>query len=211
MVIGERFAWAHLPKTAGSATTQLFRLFPELIVFGDFGESNDKHTPFSKREPQIGGKVLAMNFRRLPFWVLSRAQHVARWGVYPNYEPIAMPTPDELSESPFPDSRLSVYTDGGRFPIDRWLRTESLTEDFLAFISEFTEVTDERRASVVALGPVNAHEYDHSIERWFTPAQIATMYERNPDWAALERGLYGGLYEPGVHRQDPERAAGGRG
>jgi hypothetical protein len=209
MVIGERFAWAHLPKTAGSATTQLFRLFPELIVFGDFGESNDKHTPFSEREAQIAGKVLAMNFRRLPFWVLSRAQHVARWGVYPEYEPIPMPSPDELAESSFPDSRLSVYTDSGRFPIDRWLRMESLTEDFLRFISEFTEVTGERHAAAVALGPVNAHEYDHSLESWFTPAQIATMYEHNPDWAAIERELYAALHEPVV--QDPERAADGRG
>ena len=55
MVIGERFAWAHLPKTGGSATLELFKLFPELIVFGDFEESNAKHTLFSEREDQVAG------------------------------------------------------------------------------------------------------------------------------------------------------------
>ncbi len=190
MVIGERFAWAHLPKTAGSATTELFRLFPELIVSGDFEDTNDKHDPFAARADAIRGKTLAMNLRRLPAWVLSRAQHVARWGIYPDYQPIPMATPDELATSSFPDDRLSLYTDNGRFMIDHWLRAEWLSEDFLLFISEFTELTEEQRKAVRELGPVNTHEYEHQTERWFTAEQIATLYERNPVWAALERQLY---------------------
>jgi hypothetical protein len=196
MVIGERFAWAHFPKTAGSATTELFRLFPEVVVSGDFADTNDKHAPFAEREEEVRDKTLAMNLRRLPFWVLSRAQHVARWGLWPDYEPIPMATPEELSASSFPDERLSAYTGDGRFGIDRWLRAESLHEDFLAFISEFAEVTDERQAEVRSLGAVNTHDYDHRIERWFTAGQINTMYKSNPIWARLERELYGDLYRP---------------
>jgi hypothetical protein len=193
MVIGEKFAWAHLPKTGGMATADLFRLFPELIVHGDFEEDNTKHTLFSEREEMVRGKALAMNFRRLPFWVLSRAQHVARWGVYPDYRPIAMASAEELASSDWPDNRLDLFTGGGRFGIDRWLRMERLAEDFLAFVSEFTDVSEERRQAVLSVPSVNAHEYDHDLVSWFTAEQIDRMYERNPRWADVEVGLYGEL------------------
>ena len=133
-----------------------------------------------------------MNLRRLPFWVLSRAQHVARWGIHPDYQPIPMDSPKQLSESAFPDSRLALFTDNGRLHIDRWLRMEELAEDFLEFISGLTEVSDDARAKVNDLAPVNALRYDHEIGHWFSQEQIETMYEHNPTWAELERVLYGG-------------------
>jgi hypothetical protein len=195
MVIGERFAWAHLPKTGGTATLELFLLFPELIAFADIDESNAKHTTFGERSEQVAGKTLVMNLRRLPFWVLSRAQHVARWGTHPNYEPIPMASPQELSESDFPDDRLALYTDGGRFRIDRWFRMEHLQEDFIGFVSELIEVTEEQRDRAVRLPLLNAHGYDHEIASWFSPEQVMRMYERNPAWAGLEEELYGGLLQ----------------
>jgi hypothetical protein len=194
MVIGERFAWAHLPKTGGTATVELFQLFPELIVHGDFEDTNEKHTRFDERPKEVEGKQLAMNIRRLPFWVLSRAQHVSRWGRFPEYEPIPMATADELAESDHPEERLRLFTDGGRFQIERWIRMEHLVDDFLAFVSQFTDVSDERRAAARKVPQLNAHDYDHNVAAWFTPAQIERMYERNPSWAAFERELYGGLY-----------------
>jgi hypothetical protein len=193
MVIGERFAWAHLPKTGGVATAACFRVFPELIVLGDFEEDNAKHALFSEREEMVRGRTLAMNLRRLPFWVLSRAQHVARWGIYPDYRPIPIAGADELAESDFPDSRLRLYTDDGRFEIERWIRMEHLADDFLGFVSRYADVTDERRRAVLALPMVNSHDYDHELESWFTPEHIARMYERNPIWAGLELDLYGEL------------------
>jgi hypothetical protein len=195
MVIGERFAWAHLPKSGGSATTQLFRLFPEVIVFQDVDHNNDKHTLFRDRSDQVEGKVLAMNLRRLPFWVLSRAQHVARWGIHPDYTPIPMDSPRTLSESGFPDTRLALFTDNGRFTIERWIRMESLGDDFLTFISEWTDVSAEREQEVRGLAPVNALEYDHDIGSWFTQDQITSMYRANPHWAEVEERLYGSLFE----------------
>jgi hypothetical protein len=198
MVIGERFAWAHLPKTGGTATLELFKQFPELIVLGDFEESNAKHTPFTEREDQIAGKELALNIRRLPYWVLSRAQHVARWGIHPDYVPIPMSTPAELAESDFPDTRIAVYTDGGRFEIAHWIRMENLPEDFLAFVSAYTDVAPSRRQAVQSTPMINAHQYDHDLSSWFSPDQIERMYKRNPLWAALERQLYGGLLESPV-------------
>jgi hypothetical protein len=205
VIIGETFAWAHLPKAGGSATTELFRLFPELIVFGDFEDTNAKHTPFRERAAKVNGKTLSLNIRRLPFWVLSRAQHAAHLGVWPEYKPIPMGTSEELSESSFPDSRIAIFTDRGRFEIDQWLRMEQLADDFLAFISRFTEVTDEQRERVLSLPPVNTHEYDHEIASWFTDEQVERMYERNPVWASLERAVYGDLYAIGPARGIIER------
>jgi hypothetical protein len=195
MVIGERFAWAHLPKTGGMATERMFRLFPRLVVFADPDDTDEKHSTFRARRRMLDGKLLAMNLRRLPFWVLSRAQYVSREGVWPKYEPIPMAPAQELAESSFPDSRIHLYTDDGRFVIERWLRTEFLPEDFLRFVSEFTDVSEGQRKAVNALGPVNAQEYDHRLEEWFTAAQVRTMYEHNPAWAAIEEELYGGLVE----------------
>ena len=90
MVIGERFAWAHLPKAAGTATSRMFGVFPELIQFADPEDTNDKHTPFPDRAEMVRGRLLAMNVRRLPAWVLSRAHYVAIHGMWPDYEPIPM-------------------------------------------------------------------------------------------------------------------------
>ena len=79
MVIGERFAWAHLPKTGGSATLELFRVFPELIVFADFDPGNDKHATF--KQPRAGscGIRREMNLRGTA--VVLAAQR-ARWGCH---------------------------------------------------------------------------------------------------------------------------------
>jgi hypothetical protein len=193
MVIGERFAWAHLPKTGGMATERMFRLFPALVVFADPDDTDEKHATFRARRRMLDGKLLAMNLRQLPFWVLSRAQYVSREGIWPDYDPIPLAPATELAESSFPDSRIHLYTDDGRFSIERWLRTESLAEDFLRFASEFTDVSDEQRRAVLALGQVNRQDYDHRLEEWFTPDQVRRMYERNPAWAAIEEELYGGL------------------
>jgi hypothetical protein len=191
MVIGERFAWAHLPKAGGTATLELFKLFPELIVFADFDDTNAKHTRFAEREDQIRNKHLVMNIRRLPLWILSRAQHVSRWGIYPDYKPIPMASAEELSDTDFGDDRLTLFTDKGRFTIGSWLRMEHLTDDFLDFISAYTDVTEERRAAAYELPLVNAHDYDRELVKWFTPEQVDRLYARNPAWEALERRLYG--------------------
>jgi hypothetical protein len=198
VVIGAGFAWAHLPKTGGDATLAMFGLFPDLVEFADPHDTNDKHASFRDRAAEIRGKLLVMNIRRLPAWILSRAQHVSRRGIHPDYEPIPMATPDELANSPFPDSRLMLYTDEGRFWPDRWLRMESLAGDFADFVSSMREVSDTERGRVEGLGPVNSAEYDHELEGWFTAEQIRRMYLNNPSWATLEQEQYGSLYREGA-------------
>jgi hypothetical protein len=162
-----------------------------LIRFADPPNTWEQHATFGEREEQIKGKLLALNLRRLPSWIISREQHKARFGIHPDYEPTPMDSPRVMSQSSFPDYRLSTFIDNGRFEIDRWLRMEFLANDFSALISEFTDLTDEARQRAAELGRTNALEYDHEVLNWFTRDQIATLYEKNPTWSSLEKRLYG--------------------
>src|SRR6185503_7074059 len=75
MVITERFAWAHLPKTAGDATAQMFAAVPGLVLYQAPLDSNEKHDGFWVHADAIEGKLRVMNIRRLPSWILSIAHH----------------------------------------------------------------------------------------------------------------------------------------
>jgi len=191
MVIGETFAWGHLQKTAGDATLGLFRLFPHLIVYSDPRSVEEKHASFASRAADIDGKLLAANFRRLPDWTLSWAQHRARYASRPDGKPVAMNSPHQMVEVPRADKRLSILTDDGRYHVDRWIRMECLADDFMSFVSELTNVSEADRDQISAFGPVNALEYDHDVSSWFTRAQVERLYERNPVWARVEERAYG--------------------
>src|SRR4051794_5614175 len=163
MVIGERFAWGHLQKTGGDATWELFRLFPELILFADPRNTEDKHASFADRAAEIEGKLRVSNIRRLPSWTLSWAQHRARLSTRPDGAPVPMNSPREMVEIPRADMRLAILTGDGAFPVERWLRMEHLAEDFAEFVGELTEVTPGDRANIDSFAPVNALEYDHDV------------------------------------------------
>ena len=92
MVITEQFAWAHLPKAAGSATQDMLEAVPGLVLWAQPQDTNDKHDPFWRHEEAVAGKLLVMNIRRLPSWILSMAHHKATAGIWPDYEPQPMPT-----------------------------------------------------------------------------------------------------------------------
>ena len=193
MVIGECFAWAHLPKTGGDTTRTLFELFPGLVVFSDPGDTNDKHRTFHERLDLVRGKRLAMNFRRLPAWVLSRAHHVAREGLWPEYRPQPLPAAAEMAASDLPDRRLEHFAFRGALRVERWLRLDHLREDFLAFASELTDVTPPLERRGCELPALDVADYERDPRAWFSRDQLLTLYARNPRWAALELELYGDL------------------
>jgi hypothetical protein len=196
MVIGERFAWGHLPKTGGEATRTMFEQFPELIEYSAPRHSVEQHATFAEREEEVRGKLLALNIRRLPAWVLSREQHRARWGQHPDYKPLPMDPPEKLAESSFPDYRLSGFLQNGRFPIHRWLRNEMLAEDFVAFMTEITDGQVNVAERIAGVGRVNTNEYNREIADWFTDDQVSRLYENNPVWASIEREVYGEIPVP---------------
>jgi hypothetical protein len=194
MVIGERFAWCHLQKTGGDATLLLFQLFPELVTNADARNTQAKHATFAEREADVQARLLVSNIRRLPAWMLSWDQHHSMYrSPRADGRPLLMSSPQQMAEVPRGDRLLDHITDGGRFEIDRWLRMEHLAEDFTAFVSELTPVTDDHRHNIAAYPQVNALDYDHELEHWFTPAQVKLMYSNNPAWATLEERLYGDL------------------
>jgi hypothetical protein len=193
MVIGEHFAWCHMQKTGGDATLLFFCLLPRLIVHSDPRNVQRKHIPFAAREREIEGKLLACNIRRLPAWSLSWAQQQTQRGFQGDGCPVPMNSPQRMAEIPRGDRRLAHFTAGGRFRIDRWLRTEHLAEDFIAFASELSVLSDAERTSITNHPQVNALEYDHDIRHWFTPAQVRLMYANNPVWSAIEERVYGDL------------------
>jgi hypothetical protein len=186
-----------MPKTAGDATAAMLAAVPGLVRFADPPDSNDKHLPFFAREPELAGKLLVMNIRRLPAWLLSGAHHKATHGVYPDYRPLPLPTADELSRSTDADELLRWMTDHGRIRVDRWLRAESLEPDMLALLGELGELSDDVERRIRAVGWVNVGEYDRDVDHRFSPAQVEGLYERNPLWAELELAAYGELYRHG--------------
>jgi hypothetical protein len=193
VVIGERFAWAHLPKTGGDATHAMLAAVPGLVRFADPLDSNDKHMPFFGRADEVAGKLLVMNIRRLPAWTLSGAHHKSAHGVHPDYRPQPLQTPDEIASTTDADDLLRWMTDHGRFEVGRWLRAEALEDDLLALLSELGVQTPEVRRRVLAVGRVNEGSYERDLADGFSAEQIRRMYELNPTWAGIERRLYGEL------------------
>lgn len=191
MVIGERFAWAHLPKTGGDATQRMLLSVSGLAYFADPPESNDKHLPFFAREREVEGKLLVMNIRRLPAWTLSAAHHRAKHGVHPEYVPLAVESAEEMTSKTDADDLLRWMTDHDRLPVARWLRAEALEQDVLALLDELGVSSPQARAAVESVGRVNVGSYDRDPGRHFSPAQIARLYSLNPAWARIERDLYG--------------------
>lgn len=195
MVIAERFVWAHLPKTGGDATAAMLAAVPGLVLFADSPRSEDKHMPFFGREREIEGRLRVMNIRRLPAWALSGAHHKARYGVHPDYRPLPLESPDEIVNRTDPDDLLRWMTDHRRLAVQRWLRIESLEQDVLGLLAEVGELTKDVAARVRAVGRVNVGSYDRDLASWFTAEQVERLYDLNPEWASIEREVYGELLE----------------
>lgn len=83
MIVGQRFVWEHMPKTAGDATATMFGMLPDLVQYADELDSLTKHEPYAKRPEaaefeRSGPRQRVVNIRRLPAWMFSVAQHVHR-------------------------------------------------------------------------------------------------------------------------------------
>jgi hypothetical protein len=195
MLIGTDFAWGHIGKTAGDATVQLFRkVAPDLVEFAHERTEPSKHQPFPAAPlPVLMKDVLILNTRRLPSWMLSLAQHRARFGTAEDPTPQPLPPASELAESKEADQTLDLFTANGRIRIDRWFRVEHLREDFLDFVAERRTLTDEERSEARTMTTKPANKYDHDIRTVFEDDHVRRLYANNPGWAEVERRVYGYL------------------
>lgn len=84
MIITDKFVWYHLPKTAGTRTRRHLELFYRSDIIHN---SCGLNMPIEEREAHKNhidstknGKDLdwIINFRKLPFWLMSKTNHVSR-------------------------------------------------------------------------------------------------------------------------------------
>jgi hypothetical protein len=182
-------------KTGGDATWQLFRCVPDLVEFEHLPEDPAKHQRFSDRD-DVDGKRLVLNLRRLPSLVLSYVNHAFRYGLDATLPAGTRLSPEEAVELPRPERMIRNHTANGRLEIE-WLRMENLREDFLELAESLRPLTVEERTMILAVSTKAPMDYDHDPLSFFTPEQIAALYDNSPTWAAYEREVYGGLAVPG--------------
>lgn len=220
MVIGEGFAWSHLPKTGGDATARMFEVVGHLVLASDPPSSHEKHESFTSREAHTGldlteARRRIVNIRRLPAWLLSSARHQERHYAVPvDWEQLRR----GLVRSRTPFGRLhpflrprlvatAAYRALGRTEtvsadtvlerhrcgrVDHWLRQEHLADDFLAVVGRFGDISAAQAEQIRGVGSVNASGYDHDVHNHFDGGALASLYEHNPGWAEVERVVYGG-------------------
>ena len=77
----------------------------------------------------------------------------------------------------------------------RWLRTETLADDFVTVFSHL--LGDPGLGDRVAFGRANETypPYVRDHRHHFTANDLARLYERNPVWAAVEQKVYGSLLQ----------------
>lgn len=204
MIVAPTWIWLHFPKCAGSATEKILRdayANDPSVKFDPVGPTHpviwhqtaaQRHTLDPTFDP--AGKRIIANIRRLPHWLLSRIHfEVQRSGpagavsrkdlLRGNF--LQRKTPTE----PIP-SRL-VNADKALTPFLRevtdWMRTEELLPDLSATLGRDFSPTTPREEKV----NVGRIEYIRELSFWFTPRDLEKIYEHNPQWADLERRLYG--------------------
>ena len=192
MVIGERFAYGHIPKTGGDAVHSWLAQIDGVQV--DPLSEARKHQFFWERD--IHKDVYVLSFRRLPFWALSYLHQLA---FHPDAARHYGIPPDDTvrPEHAFaltPDEYLRQHQRDGR-EIDVWLRMEHLFDDVIRFITgDIQPVTAELHHRLLAVRTKDRQHYYHEVSDFFSTVQIAALYARNPMWSAVEKNVYGGLY-----------------
>jgi hypothetical protein len=197
MIYGEHFAWAHIPRTGGDAVRKLLGGMTDLVTHVDPPTVPYRHNTFKRRG--IYREFMALNMRRLGSWALSVAVYNRRFGLPPFGRPghpvrdAGPPLAPEVVRQLSGDAYLDFYTDGGKITITHWLRMEWLREDLIAFVRTFREVTPKEEVDIRKMPTKPPLAYDHDFALYFGDGLLAELYRRNPQWAALELRLYGGL------------------
>jgi hypothetical protein len=190
MIEGISFIWLHFPKCAGTATEAALRK----LYFGLPGYRFDEIDPANviwhetiaqriNRDPSFipGQRMVVCNFRRLPFWIISRVRFEE------SRPPHHAATREMMLSGRFfkntgeinhADNHVRLYGD----EVHTWIRTECLSEDFAR---AFGVRGDLQRANET-IGPPD-------VRFRLSEADIERLYEACPLWADLERKLYGSL------------------
>jgi hypothetical protein len=197
MIIGQNFIWLHFPKCAGT--------FTENLLKANF--SNDSTVMFDKLDPQnviwhqnvgqrekkinqdLSGKNVICNFRRLPSWILSRANYESSRSGFTAPRELILKGQffDNLGKISTADFVLAKYTER---EVQHWIRVEYLNTDFYSAFSHYLDV------GIICSLEVFTNKINKSIptgDQHFNQEEIRGLYQSNPLWTSLESRLYGNL------------------
>lgn len=203
MVIGDKFAWAHIPKTGGDSTHLLFReLENDSLRFIDGPE---KHNSFLREG--ITGIDRISNIRRLPSllksWAVHYSQH-SKWNPGNENRPF---TRDQLLQGmiwwlePYTSEWKLVKFDEVVFDyyeldkINHWIRTENLLNDFKRVMSAYLDVSKLEKDFIS-----NQGAYKRKIQ--FSKRELKQIYANSSRWAELEMKVYGDLLQSDAHYRE---------
>lgn len=203
MVIGEKFAWAHVPKTGGDSTHLLFREVDTGSL--RFVDGPEKHNSFAREN--VSGLDRISNIRRLPAllksWAVHYSQH-SKWNPGNEDRPFSR---DQLLLGlvwwlePYSSDWKLVKIDEVVFDyyeldkIDHWIRTECLLADFTAVVSGYLDVSKLEGGFMS-----NQGTYNKKIQ--FSKKELKKIYASCPRWAAVEKAVYGDLLHSDAHYRE---------
>jgi hypothetical protein len=203
MVIGEKFAWAHIPKTGGDSTHLLFRGLENDSL--RFINGPEKHNSFAREG--ITGLDRISNIRRLPSllksWAVHYSQH-SKWNPGNDDRPF---TRDQLLQGmvwwlePYTSDWKLVKFDEVVFnyyeldKINHWIRTENLLDDFRTVMSSYLDVS-KLETNLIS----NQGAYKRKIQ--FSKKELKQIYASCGRWAELEASVYGDLLRSDAHYRE---------
>lgn len=200
MIEGPDFVWLHFPQCAGSATERCLRrlwgadtrwLFDRIdhadaLRYDTIAERQARDAAFV-----LAGRRVVSNFRRLPYWLLSRVHAEA------HRAPHRIPSRELLARGEFitrhgavrrPDDVLRAL-DTPR--VSEWVRAEYLAHDLARVFS----LAEDEVAEHLPAANTQQPTYVRDLRFWFTPNELAALYRANPRWADLEASLYGDVLD----------------
>jgi hypothetical protein len=203
VIVGRSFVWVHFPKTGGHAVADAIRMAAigdDEVTFDAAGADDHRwHDSIGERMAgersfDPAGKVVISGIRRLPWWILSRVHYEAA------RPPHRCATREMICRGEYYEQDGAVVRADfhlarmGTHPVDRWVRLEHLAEDF---VLQFEAVLGPRvRHAARKLRKVvnpTALDYVKSLGFYFTADELAGLYAANPNWAAIERRVYGDI------------------
>lgn len=209
MIIGEKFVWTHLGKTAGNSVKEMFDVIDRCYTFADDISDIKKHYNFriirEKRE-NIDGKKRILNIRPLPEWIISYVMHKKTYENIDFYmeeilngqlriKPHFYDDNEKLQQHQqikfiTPDAMMNQFEPED---VDYWLRTTHLTEDFVRVMSNFTQINLSENVKIHNIRSNVNIKNTFKPHNFFTKANIEQLYDKCPIWTKYEKQVFGSL------------------
>ena len=189
MVVTPEFVWLHLPRTAGTSTTELMRKAQRSLPRSrradwvvDDDRLRDKHDNLASREIRTGTARwparVAMTFRPLEGWLLSNWKWAAKHGLH-------------VPKERYLEGEFFSMRTGRWCPADWWLEYFEVSHvtDWIRMDCLESDLNDLLQSVDPSLPRI---ALPHLNELGVTePAQLRPeAYEANPQWTALEARLW---------------------